>query len=111
MAKENAYKHLRLEGTREALLVFFKDPKIFTAEAIQGIGRELLLAADVAARIDMPLLIDFQTVESVSSAFVGKWVLLNKKARSHGLKLRCCHMSPVVEEVFRRTMGGERPAG
>jgi anti-sigma B factor antagonist len=111
MEKNFVYKHLRLEGTREALIVFFISPKIFTADEIQGVGRELLRAADVAARIDMPLVVNFQEVESVSSAFVGKWVLLNRKAKSHGVKLRYRNMSPVVDEVFRRTLGGDGPIG
>ena len=108
MAKEHLYKHLKLEGTREALVVVFISPQIFAADEIQGIGREILLAADVAARIDMPLIVSFQGVESISSALIGKLMLLHKKARSHGIKLRFSHMSSLVEEVFRRTIGDDK---
>src|SRR5690349_8100267 len=109
MARDTAYNYVRLEGTREALLVSFNSARIFAADEIQGIGRELLLAADVASRIDMPLVVSFQGVESISSALIGKLVLLNKKARSNGIKLRFRDMSPLVEEVFQRTTGGDGP--
>lgn len=70
MARE--YKFIRLEGTREALVVVFLNPNIFAVDVIQGIGRELLFAADTAARIDMPLWLSFRGVEDMSSAMIGR---------------------------------------
>ena len=76
-ACENPYRHLRLEGTRDALLVFFLSPKIVTEDDIQQVGGELLTAADTAARIDMPLVLSFRAVQMISSALVGKVVLMS----------------------------------
>ena len=104
MSTANQYKYIRLEGTREALRVLFVNSEIFAADVIQGIGRELLCAADVAARIDMPLVVSFQGVQGISSAFIGKAVLLNKKAKSVGVKLRFADIPAPVEDVWRRLL-------
>lgn len=100
MARE--YKFIRLEGTREALVVVFLNPNIFAADVIQGIGRELLFAADTAARIDMPLWLSFRDVEDMSSAMIGKLVLLHRKAKTVGVKLQFREMSPVIASVIRK---------
>ena len=104
-ASENPYRHLRLEGTRDALVVFFLSPKIVTDDDIEQVGGELLTAADTAARIDMPL--SFRAVQMISSALVGKVVLLNKKMRATGTPLSLCDMSPMVAEVFRSVLPGD----
>jgi hypothetical protein len=104
---EKPQKYLSILGTRTALVAGFTTSNIFLAEVIQGIGRELLQAADMAARIDMPLTISFQGVESISSALIAKLVLLNKKAKSHRIKLSFVDISPAVRDVFRRVMGDD----
>ena len=104
MASTIQYKYIRLEGTREALVVGFLNSNIFAVDVIQGIGRELLFAADTAARIDMPLWLSFQGVEDMSSAMIGKLVLLNRKAKTVGIKLHYREMSPAIEDVFRKLM-------
>src|SRR5688572_24726101 len=102
MKRTNQFKYIRLEGTRKELRVSFVNVEIFAADVIQGIGRELLSAADVASRIDMPLLLSFQGVENISSALIGKLVLLNRKAKTVGIKWKFSDMSPEVAEVFRK---------
>jgi len=94
-------KYLRLVGSHKAVNVFFKNNDIFLASEIEGIGREFLQAARVAARIDMPLVVNFQGVEKISSALIGKLVLLRKKALAEGVKLEFKEMSDVVRKVFR----------
>ena len=106
-ASENPYRHLRLEGTRDALVVFFLSPKIVTEDDIEQVGGELLTAADTAARIDMPLALSFRAVQMISSALVGKVVLMNKKMRATGTPLSLCDMSPMVAEVFRSVLPGD----
>ncbi len=96
-----SYKYVRLVGTREALNVFFPNPEIVLASEIQGIGRELMQAAEVAARIDMPLVINFQGVRRISSALIGKFVLLNKQARSVGVKLTFREVADSVQAALR----------
>ena len=94
-------KHLRLVGTRGALTVFFQNAEIVLASEIQGIGREFFQAVEVAVRVDMPLVVNFQGVKQVSSALIGKLVLLNKKARSEGVKLEFRDIPPAIRKVMR----------
>ncbi len=98
---KKSYKYVRLVGTREALNVFFQNPEIVLASEIQGIGRELMQAGEVATRIDMPLIINFQGVQKISSALVGKLVLLNKKARSEGVDLKFREVPDAVRRVMK----------
>ncbi len=95
------YKYVRLVGTREALNVFFQNSEIVLASEIQGIGRELMQTLEVAARIDMPLVVNFQGVRRISSALLGKLVLLNKKARTERVKLSLREISDPVRKVIQ----------
>lgn len=94
-------KYVRLVGTREALNVFFQNGEITLASEIQGIGRELMQAGEVASRIDMPLVVNFQGVRKISSALIGKLVLLNKKALAEGVQLEFREMSDPVRMVVK----------
>jgi len=95
------YKYVRLVGTREALNVFFHNAEIVLATEIQGIGRELMQTVELAARIDMPLVVNFQGVRKISSALIGKLVLLNKKARAESVKLEFREISDPVRKVMK----------
>ncbi len=97
-------KYLRLVGTREALNVFFQNAEIELASEIQGIGREFLQAGRLAARIDMPLVVNFQGVQRISSALIGKLVLLARKTRAEGVKLEFREMSDAVQTVIQKVM-------
>ena len=96
-----SYKFVRLIGTRESLNVFFLNAEIFLASEIQGLGKELMQTLDVAIRIDMPLVVNFQGVRSISSALIGKLVMLNKKARASRVKLEFREMNDAVRNVIQ----------
>jgi anti-sigma B factor antagonist len=49
------------------------------------------------------MLLNFQGVQFMSSAMIGKLVLLNKKSKAAGLTLKFCAISPNVLEVFKIT--------
>lgn len=106
MGSTKANKYIRIEGTRAGLVVQFTDTSIFAVDTIQGIGRELLAAADLAVQIDMPLIVSFQGVEDMSSALIGKLVLVNRKLKQHEVKLHLRDMSPSLEAMIRRTGPG-----
>ena len=98
------FRYLRLVGTHKALNVFFQNAEIDLASEIQGIGREFLQAGRVAARIDMPLVVNFQGVQRISSALIGKLVLLRKKTRAEKVKLEFREMSVGVRAVIQEVM-------
>ena len=56
-----------------------------------------------AAAQSKKLLLNFQGVQFMSSAMIGKLVLLNKKAKTSEIDLKFCTISANVHEVFKIT--------
>jgi anti-sigma B factor antagonist len=56
-----------------------------------------------AATQSKKMLLNFQGVQFMSSAMIGKLVLLNKKAKTAEIDLKFCTISPNVLEVFKIT--------
>ena len=84
------------------LIVNFTDAKILDEARIQQIGTELMEMV-AAASTNKKMLLNFQGVQFMSSAMIGKLVLLNKKAKTSEIELRFCNISPNVLEVFKIT--------
>jgi anti-anti-sigma factor len=91
---------LRTQETDGVLVVYFNDSKILDEAKIQKIGTELIDAADSAAS-DKKLLLNFSGVGFMSSAMIGKLVLLNKKCKTDGVALKLSDISGNVSEVFK----------
>ena len=93
---------LRTQETDGVLIVQFNDSKILDEAKIQQIGSELIEAADDAtAATDKRLLLNFTGVGFMSSAMIGKLVLLSKKCKKDTVDLKLCNISPNVAEVFK----------
>jgi anti-sigma B factor antagonist len=84
----------------DVLIVQFTSQKILSDVLIAQIGRELLELADEA---DGKLLLDFQGVTFMSSAMIGKIVLLNKKCKANKTTIKLCNIAPSIKEVFEIT--------
>jgi len=91
---------LRTQETDGVLIVSFTDTKILDEAKIQSIGTELMNAA-TAANAEKRLLINFHGVGFMSSAMIGKLVLLNKKCKTDGITLKLSDISNEVSEVFK----------
>ncbi len=91
---------LRTQETDGVLVVYFSDNKILDEAKIQKIGTELIDAAD-SATSDKRLLLNFTGVGFMSSAMIGKLVLLNKKCKTDGVTLKLSDISGNVSEVFK----------
>lgn len=87
---------------RQAVVVRFGQPRILGEESIQSIGRDLM---DAVARAEQcgRMIVDFDFVQFMSSAMIGKFVLVNKKAKASGVDLKFCNIAPNVLEVFKIT--------
>ncbi len=86
----------------DVLVVSFADAKILDEARIQQIGKELMeLTAN--AKASQKMVLNFQGVQFMSSAMIGKLVLLNKKAKAEKINLKLCNITPNVLEVFRIT--------
>lgn len=86
----------------DVLVVSFTDAKILDEARIQQIGKEMMEMA-AAAETNKKLLVNFQGVQFMSSAMIGKLVLLNKKSKAASVDLKFCSISPNVLEVFKIT--------
>ena len=95
---------LKSEQKGDILCVYFTDAKILDEARIQLIGKELMERAAEAAESDSKkMLINFQGVQFMSSAMIGKLVLLNKKSKSIKVDLKLCEITTNVLEVFKIT--------
>lgn len=84
----------------DILLVQFTSQKILSDVLIAQIGRELLEFADQA---NGKMVLDFQGVTFMSSAMIGKIVLLNKKCKASSTIVKLCNIAPSIMEVFEIT--------
>ena len=91
---------LRTQETEGVLVVYFNEAKILDEAKIQKIGTELIEAAGTSAE-SQRLLLNFTGVGFMSSAMIGKLVLLNKKCKTDGITLKLCEISGNVSEVFK----------
>jgi len=90
---------LRSEENGEVLVVYFNEAKILDEARIQQIGKELIDMVGKAA--NAKLLVCFQGVTFMSSAMIGKVILLNKKCKAANVKLKLCDICDNVLEVFK----------
>ena len=90
---------LRTQENEGVLVVYFTDAKILDDSRIQQIGKDLI---DVTANaLEKKLVLNFRGVNFMSSAMIGKLVLLNKKCKEEEVALKICDISPEIYQVFK----------
>jgi anti-anti-sigma factor len=96
-----AYRRLDVSKVGDVSVVRFRDHKIIEDVNIQELGQEMfrLVEADGRDR----LLLDFSSVEFLSSAALGKLITLDKKMKAHGGTLKLSNIRPEIYEVFTIT--------
>ncbi|MEN6407100.1 MAG: STAS domain-containing protein [Thermoguttaceae bacterium] len=96
-----AYRRLDVTEVGGVTVVRFRDRKIVEDINIQQLGQELfqLVEADNCNR----LLLNFSSVEFLSSAALGKLITLDKKMKAHGGALKLSNIRPEIYEVFAIT--------
>jgi anti-sigma B factor antagonist len=85
----------------EVSMIRFLDRKIIDAANIQELGDELFALVEKEQRKN--LLLNFATVEFLSSAALNKLIILDKKVKAHSGKMRLCNLKPEIYEVFAIT--------
>ncbi len=95
--------HRRLDVSEVSgiTVVRFVDRKILDEANIQELGVELFALVEEDNR--KSLVLNFSSVEFLSSAALGKLITLEKKVKAHGGKLRLCTIRPEIYEVFAIT--------
>ena len=95
------HRRLQVNEVGEVTVVRFVDRKILDEANIQELGQELFRLVEDDHRKN--LLLNFSTVEFLSSAALGKLITLDKKVKAHGGKLKLCNIRREIYEVFAIT--------
>jgi anti-sigma B factor antagonist len=96
-----AYRRLDVSEVGDVTVVRFRDHKIVEDINIQELGQEMfrLVESDGRRRV----LLDFSTVDFLSSAALGKLITLDKKMKAHGGALKLANIRREIFEVFEIT--------
>ena len=95
------YKRLEVNEVGDVTVVRFCDRKIIDDINIQELGQELfgLIEQDNRGK----LLLNFSSVDFLSSAALGKLITLDKKVKAHGGAMKLSNIRPEIYEVFAIT--------
>ena len=94
-------RRIDIEEIGEVTIAKFTDKKILDEANIQIIGSQLFALIDEDGR--RKVILDFSMVEYLSSAALGKLIIMDKKAKAAKAKLRLCCIRPDIYEVFELT--------
>ncbi len=92
---------LDIEDIGSVTVARFLDRKILDEPSIELVGHELSALVDSDARTK--IILDFDLVEYLSSAALGKLITINKKVSAAGGKLLLCNIQKDLLEIFRLT--------
>jgi anti-sigma B factor antagonist len=95
------HRRLELNEVGDVTVVRFVDRKILDEVNIQELGQELFDLVERESR--SKILLNFSSVEFLSSAALGKLITLDKKVKSHGGQLKLSNVRPEIYEVFAIT--------
>lgn len=94
-------RRIDIEEVGGVTIAKFVDKKILDEANIQTIGAQLFALIDEDGR--RKIVLDFSIVEYLSSAALGKLIIMDKKAKAAKTKLRLCCIRPEIYEVFEIT--------
>ncbi|MFM7076763.1 MAG: STAS domain-containing protein [Planctomycetaceae bacterium] len=95
--------HQRIDVSKvgDVTVVRFLDKKILDEAGILQFASELFSLVDLENR--RQLLLDFEGVEFLSSAALGKLITLDRKVKTHKGRLKMCSFRPEIQEVLAVT--------
>lgn len=95
------FRRLEVNQVGDVTVVHFRDQKIIEDLGIQELGQELFTLVEVENR--KKLVLNFCSVDFLSSAALGKLITLEKKLKNRGGTLKLCGIRPEIYEVFAIT--------
>ena len=98
---EGRRRRIEVDQVGDVTVVRFVDRRILDEQNIQAIGEQLYALVDDEGRSHV--LLNFDNVEYLSSAALGKLITLNKKIRAVSGQLKLCSIKPEIYEVFEIT--------
>jgi anti-sigma B factor antagonist len=96
-----ATQRIDVAKTGDVSVVRFRDRKILDEVAIQELGAELFGLVELDNR--KTILLDFDGVEFLSSAALGKLITFDRKLKTAKGRLKICGLAPGILEVFQVT--------
>lgn len=96
-----AHRRLEVAEVGDVTVVRFVDRKILDESNIQEMGQELFRLVEEDKR--SKILLNFTSVDFLSSAALGKLITLDKKVKSHSGTLKLSNIRPEIYEVFAIT--------
>ena len=94
-------QRITFEDIGDVTVVKFLDKKILDEQNIQAIGDDLFKLVDELGR--RKVLLDFASVEFLSSAALGKLIKLHQRLQAVGGKLVLGSISKAIMEIFELT--------
>ena len=94
-------RRLLCEPQGEVMVVNFVEKRILDELNIKEIGDELMELVDQHGKDK--ILINFENVEYLSSAALGKLITLGKRLQAKNGQLRLCEIAPSIYEIFKIT--------
>lgn len=97
----SSYQRLNVNDSGKVTVVTFADSKIINEEEIQELGQELYSL--VEGQTGRKMVLNFESVEFLSSAALGKLISFEKKVRQSKSDLILTNIRPEIYEVFAIT--------
>ena len=85
----------------EILTICFTDSRILDETKLEQLGNDLI--ALLSKTSEERVILDFRSVQFMSSSMLGKLVLVEKKCKEYKVKLKLCSISPDIRQVFKIT--------
>ena len=96
-----AFRRLEVTEVGDVTVIRFRDRKIVEDINIQEMGIEMFHLVENEKR--SKLLLNFSSVDFLSSAALGKLITLDKKVKAHQGTLKLSNIRPEIYEVFSIT--------
>jgi anti-sigma B factor antagonist len=95
------YRRLDVTEVGDVTVIRFRDHKIVEDINIQELAQEMFQLVEKDRR--EKILLNFTTVEFLSSAALGKLITMDKKVKAAGGTLKLSNIKPEIYEVFAIT--------
>jgi anti-sigma B factor antagonist len=95
------YRRLVINEIGDVTVVHFRDQKIIEDLRIQELGQELYQLVETENR--KKLVLNFHSVDFLSSAALGVLIKIDKKVKPKQGRLKLCNIRPEIFEVFKIT--------
>lgn len=96
MARSSSHQWLRVEPVGDVSVVKFTQADILDLEVIRKLGEQLLGLADAGRHV----VLNFEQVQRLSTALVGKVVALHQRLKDQGGQLALCRVAPHLREAL-----------